>query len=172
MQKLHHPNIVQYMGCQRDSNTLDVLQEYVTGGSLAKLLAYFGPFPEPLVQVYTRQICAGLAYLHENMIIHRDIKSANCLVTGEGQIKLADFGCSKTIETAMTVDQGASTLTGTPKFAALSNLLIPSTLLVILFLSHSLFLSLVIWRLKLCANKRMWVVAATFGHWAALSSRC
>lgn len=118
MQHLQHPNIVQYMGCQRSGNTLDVFQEFVTGGSLSRLLANFGSFPEPLVQVYTRQICEGLIYLHDHKIVHRDIKSANCLVTGEGIVKLADFGCSKTIETVMSFGQGCATLCGTPQFGS------------------------------------------------------
>ena len=129
MQKLHHPHIVEYVGCQRVDDVLDVMEEYITGGSIAKLLATFGPFPEPLVQQYTKQICEGLAYLHDNKIIHRDIKSANCLVTGDGQVKLADFGCSKTIETVMTAGQGCPTLCGTPQYAVTPSL-------------HSLYISL------------------------------
>ncbi|KAH7829476.1 putative Serine/threonine protein kinase STE11 B (STE11B) [Monocercomonoides exilis] len=118
MQHLVHPNVVQYMGCQRNGNILDVFQEFVTGGSIARLLSTFGTFPEPLVQVYTKQITEGLAYLHDHKIVHRDIKSANCLVTGEGVIKLADFGCSKTIETVMSYGQGCATLCGTPYYMA------------------------------------------------------
>ncbi|KAK2945432.1 putative Mitogen-activated protein kinase kinase kinase A [Blattamonas nauphoetae] len=118
MQQLQHPNIVQYMGAQRSGNILDIFQEFVTGGSLSKLLATFGEFPEPLVQVYTKQITEGLAYLHDHKIVHRDIKSANCLVTGEGIVKLADFGCSKSIETIMSYGQGCATLCGTPHYMA------------------------------------------------------
>ncbi|KAA6378445.1 MAG: putative Mitogen-activated protein kinase kinase kinase A [Streblomastix strix] len=118
MQNLKHPNIVMYMGCQRDGNTLDVFQEFVTGGSIARLLSNFGVFPEPLAQVYTHQILEGLAYLHDHKIVHRDIKSANCLVAGEGIVKLADFGCSKTIETVMSSGQGCATLCGTPHYMA------------------------------------------------------
>jgi serine/threonine protein kinase len=100
----------------------------IKGGSIAKLISSFGVFPEPLAREYTRQICEGLAYLHDHKIVHRDIKSANCLVTGEGVVKLyvdlccellyirADFGCSKSIETIMSFGQGCATLCGTPQF--------------------------------------------------------
>ncbi|KAA6320426.1 MAG: putative protein kinase, partial [Streblomastix strix] len=64
------------------------------------------------------QILEGLAYLHDHKIVHRDIKSANCLVAGEGIVKLADFGCSKTIETVMSSGQGCATLCGTPHYMA------------------------------------------------------
>ncbi|KAJ4459549.1 putative Mitogen-activated protein kinase kinase kinase 2 [Paratrimastix pyriformis] len=118
MEQLSHPNIVRYVGCERNDMVLDVFQEFIAGGPISKLLSQFGPFPEELVQCYTRQILAGLEYLHSNKIVHRDIKSANCLVTGEGVVKLADFGCSRTIETVMSYSQGCATLCGTPHYMA------------------------------------------------------
>jgi hypothetical protein len=48
--------------------------EYVPGGSLAAALARFGPFPEPLVALFARQLLLGLAYLHASRTVHRDIK--------------------------------------------------------------------------------------------------
>ena len=80
-----------------------IFLEYVPGGSIASLLAKFGAFSEQVVRVYTRQILAGLAYLHARGIVHRDVKGANILVdTGSG-VKLADFGASKRIEGLATM---------------------------------------------------------------------
>ncbi|KAG5534081.1 hypothetical protein RHGRI_022274 [Rhododendron griersonianum] len=75
--------------------TLSVYLEYVSGGSIHKLLQEYGPFKEPVIQNYTRQILSGLAYLHGRNTVHRDIKGANILVDPNGEIKLADFGMAK-----------------------------------------------------------------------------
>ena len=50
--------------------------EFVSGGSLSKILRAFGPLPEPLVRKYTRQITEGLAHVHGHNYAHRDIKGA------------------------------------------------------------------------------------------------
>lgn len=74
---------------------LSVYLEYVSGGSIHKLLDEYGPFKEPVIRSYTRQILSGLAYLHARNTVHRDIKGANILVDPNGEIKLADFGMAK-----------------------------------------------------------------------------
>ncbi|GLD94764.1 hypothetical protein PINS_up003388 [Pythium insidiosum] len=66
------------------------------------MLRQFDAFGEDLVRIFTRQIVAGVAYLHEMGIIHRDIKGANVLVNEQGISKLADFGCSKQLQPIIT----------------------------------------------------------------------
>lgn len=53
-------------------------------GNLSQHLAKFGQFQEPVIRNYTKQLLEGLQYLHENHILHRDIKSANILVNSKG----------------------------------------------------------------------------------------
>ena len=53
-------------------------------GNIAKHLLRHGPFSEKSIANYTRQILEGVQYLHENHILHRDIKSANILVNSKG----------------------------------------------------------------------------------------
>ncbi|KYQ93387.1 protein serine/threonine kinase [Tieghemostelium lacteum] len=95
MKTLKHENIVRYLGTCFDQTHLNVFLEYIPGGSISSLLNRFGAFSENVIKVYTKQILHGLAYLHSNQIIHRDIKGANILIDTKGIVKLSDFGCSK-----------------------------------------------------------------------------
>ncbi|KAF2292070.1 hypothetical protein GH714_007327 [Hevea brasiliensis] len=97
LSQLSHPNIVRYYGSELSEETLSVYLEYVSGGSIHKLLQEYGALKDPVIQNYTRQILCGLAYLHGRNTVHRDIKGANILVDPNGEIKLADFGMAKHI---------------------------------------------------------------------------
>ncbi|CAM0911534.1 unnamed protein product [Alopecurus aequalis] len=116
LKNLSHPNIVQrYIGTVREEDSLNILLEFVPGGSIQSLLGRLGAFPEAVIRKYTKQILHGLEYLHSNGIIHRDIKGANILVDNKGCIKLADFGASKQVEKLATA---AKTMKGTPYWMA------------------------------------------------------
>ncbi|PUZ76086.1 hypothetical protein GQ55_1G262600 [Panicum hallii var. hallii] len=97
LRQLSHQNIVQYYGSELTDEALSIYLEYVSGGSIHKLLRDYGPFKEPVIRNYTRQILSGLAYLHGRKTVHRDIKGANILVGPNGEVKLADFGMAKHI---------------------------------------------------------------------------
>lgn len=92
---LNHENIVRYLGSSTDENYLNIFLEYVPGGSVQSMLNSYGPFEEPLIRNFIRQILIGLSYLHGEDIIHRDIKGANILIDIKGTVKISDFGISK-----------------------------------------------------------------------------
>ena len=127
MRKFSHPNIVAYLGTEvGDANTLYIFTEWVPGGSLQSLLKKFGRFKESVVQNYTAQMLNGLKYLHENGVVHRDIKGSNILVDDRGNVKLCDFGASKQVTGGgglgggmqQTIQGDNLSLKGTPYFMA------------------------------------------------------
>ncbi|KAL1565547.1 mitogen-activated protein kinase kinase kinase [Salvia divinorum] len=97
LSRLRHPNIVQYYGSETVGDKLYIYLEYVSGGSIHKILQDYGKLGESAIRSYTQQILSGLAYLHAKNTVHRDIKGANILVDPNGRVKLADFGMAKHI---------------------------------------------------------------------------
>ncbi|KAK6339114.1 hypothetical protein TWF696_009897 [Orbilia brochopaga] len=110
LKNLNHPHIVQYHGFVKSADSLYIILEFCENGSLHSICKNFGKFPEHLVGRYTGQVLDGLFYLHEQGVIHRDIKGANILTTKEGHIKLADFGVATRANDA--------TVVGTPYWMA------------------------------------------------------
>lgn len=95
MQHLEHPNIVQYLGCERKEFSISIYLEYIPGGSIGSCLRKHGKFEESVVRSLTRQTLEGLAYLHQEGILHRDLKADNILLDLDGSCKISDFGISK-----------------------------------------------------------------------------
>ncbi|KAJ3294329.1 hypothetical protein HK104_003674 [Borealophlyctis nickersoniae] len=95
LKALRHRHIVAYLGCESTETTINIFLEYVAGGSVASVLGRTGPFVEDLVRALTAQVLLGLEYLHDQGVIHRDIKAANILLDLNGIAKISDFGVSK-----------------------------------------------------------------------------
>ena len=113
LKNLDHPNIVKYKGFVQSSEALNIVLEYCENGSLHSISKNFGKFPENLVSLYMSQVLHGLLYLHEQGVIHRDIKGANILTTKQGLVKLADFGVA-----TRTTTLHESSVVGTPYWMA------------------------------------------------------
>ncbi|KAG8846902.1 hypothetical protein FRB96_001747 [Tulasnella sp. 330] len=96
LKNLNHANIVKYKGYVKTRENLYIILEYCENGSLNNICKRFGKFPENLVGVYISQVLEGLVYLHDQGVIHRDIKGANILTNKDGTVKLADFGVAAT----------------------------------------------------------------------------
>jgi len=88
----NHPNIVNYRNGYLVKGVLWVVMDYVHGGSLAEVIAVFQSLPEEVIAYVMKCVTLGLEHLHSKEIVHRDIKSDNVLVSGTGQVKIADFG--------------------------------------------------------------------------------
>eukprot|EP01063_Lacrimia_lanifica_P035461 TRINITY_DN6756_c1_g3_i1.p1 TRINITY_DN6756_c1_g3~~TRINITY_DN6756_c1_g3_i1.p1 ORF type:complete len:650 (+),score=286.15 TRINITY_DN6756_c1_g3_i1:47-1996(+) len=122
MKKLNHTNIVKYLGANKDPNEdiMYIFLEYVPGGSLASVVKKFGTLDYEAARRYTKQICFAIKYLHDVGVIHRDIKGDNILLTGDGIVKLADFGASKNLLEIQAKTHGvaAKSMAGTPYWMA------------------------------------------------------
>jgi serine/threonine-protein kinase len=106
--RLSHPNIVQVYDILEAENGDEagdsIVMEYVPGRTVADLLRP-GPLSLPAAVGLARQVASGLAAAHAAGLVHRDLKSENVLVDGEGRARILDFGLAKPL------DSNDSTLT-------------------------------------------------------------
>ncbi|XP_029690954.1 STE20-like serine/threonine-protein kinase isoform X1 [Takifugu rubripes] len=90
-----HHHIVKLLDAFYFEGKLWILIEFCAGGAVdAIMLELERPLTEPQIRVVCRQTLEALIYLHENKIIHRDLKAGNILLSLNGEVKLADFGVS------------------------------------------------------------------------------
>ncbi|XP_074544901.1 STE20-like serine/threonine-protein kinase [Halichoeres trimaculatus] len=90
-----HQNIVKLLDAFYYESKLWILIEFCAGGAVdAVMLELERPLTEPQIRVVCKQTLQALVYLHDNNIIHRDLKAGNILLTLDGDVKLADFGVS------------------------------------------------------------------------------
>jgi serine/threonine-protein kinase len=89
---LEHPNVVTIYGLRIEARNIYMILEYLPGGSLRDLLDQQGKLPVGQTVKLISGICEGLAKLHSQGIVHRDIKVENILLTRDGRPKITDFG--------------------------------------------------------------------------------
>uniref|UniRef100_A0A667YNH2 non-specific serine/threonine protein kinase n=1 Tax=Myripristis murdjan TaxID=586833 RepID=A0A667YNH2_9TELE len=91
----NHHHIVKLLDAFYYETKLWILIEFCAGGAVdAIMLELERPLTEPQIRVVCKQTLEALAYLHENKVIHRDLKAGNILLSLDGDVKLADFGVS------------------------------------------------------------------------------
>lgn len=118
LKALDHPNIVKYIDTIVHDADLYIILEYMENGSIAAMRKKFR-FQEPLIAHWIEQVLRGLEYLHEQGVLHRDIKGANILTTKNGEVKLADFGVAKRQGAGADADEAEDVdVVGTPYWMA------------------------------------------------------
>ncbi|CAH8344779.1 unnamed protein product [Eruca vesicaria subsp. sativa] len=96
MRKVRHKNVVQFIGACTKPPHLCIVTEFMPGGSVYDYLhKQKGVFKLPALFKVAIDICKGMNYLHQNNIIHRDLKAANLLMDEKEVVKVADFGVAR-----------------------------------------------------------------------------
>ncbi|KAI9924376.1 hypothetical protein AWENTII_003885 [Aspergillus wentii] len=117
MKDSQHANIVNFLDSflQEQSNELWVVMEFMEGGALTDVIDNNPVIQEDQIATICAETCKGLAHLHSQNIIHRDIKSDNVLLDRAGHVKITDFGfCAKLTESK----NKRATMVGTPYWMA------------------------------------------------------
>ncbi|MFS8016687.1 putative dual-specificity kinase TKL-Pl-4 family [Helianthus anomalus] len=109
MRKIRHKNVVQFIGACTQPMKLCIVTEFMAQGSIYNYLhKQNGSFKLPMILKIAIDISKGMSYLHQNNIIHRDLKTANLLMDEHGVVKVADFGVARvqTKTGVMTAETG------------------------------------------------------------------
>ncbi|KAI8525734.1 hypothetical protein RHMOL_Rhmol13G0253000 [Rhododendron molle] len=108
LQKIRHPNVVQFLGAVTQSSPMMIVTEYLPKGDLRLYLKKKGALTAPTAVRLALDIARGMNYLHENRpeaIIHRDLEPSNILRDDSGCLKVADFGVSKLLKVTSRVKE-------------------------------------------------------------------
>jgi len=117
LSKLNSKYVVQYFESFEEKNFLNIIMEYCDGGDLGQLLdkkikKNEKQFEEDFIWKIFIQICLGLGYIHNQKILHRDLKTLNIFLTKDFNVKIGDLGVAK----ILTNQNFAKTFIGTPYY--------------------------------------------------------
>lgn len=112
--RLKHPNIVQIYDAGETETLVFLAFEYIEGRTLREIVKDARPLSRDYAIEIIRQVGTGLAYAHQNGVIHRDVKPGNILMSNDGRVLLADFGLAVTRDAPTLTQTG--TVAGTPAY--------------------------------------------------------
>ena len=113
-------SLIAFFGAFHKGGNIGVILEYMDRGSLEFMLSPEIQVTEEAMAGITYQILWGLAYLHFEHRLHRDIKPGNVLINSRGEVKLSDFGISRTLDNTQAM---SNTSVGTFRYMSLERLL-------------------------------------------------
>ncbi|XP_043663823.1 serine/threonine-protein kinase SIK3-like isoform X2 [Vespula pensylvanica] len=114
MKRLRHPHIIRLYQVMETEKMIYLVTEYAPGGEIFDHLVRNGRMPEPEARRIFRQIVLAVRYLHQQRVVHRDLKAENLLLDADNNIKLADFGFSNEYTPGVPLN----TWCGSPPYAA------------------------------------------------------
>jgi len=111
--QISHPNVCRVYDLGEFEGRRFLSMEYIDGEDLRSLLKRIGRLPEDKGLQIARQLCAGLAAMHDRGVLHRDLKPANVMIDSAGRVRLTDFGLA-----AAFSDGTNGEIAGTPAYMA------------------------------------------------------
>ena len=113
LHRLYHENIIQCLDSFETNSEFCLVTELATG-QLYEIIQEDKKLPEKQIKEIALQLTSALFYLHNNNIIHRDIKPQNVLISASGIIKICDFGFARAIDNKTMI----TSIKGTPLYMA------------------------------------------------------
>jgi len=117
IRQLDHPNLVKVHSILQEKELYMIFMTFCENGDLLEYLRANGPVPESQGKVWFYQILLGLQYLHKMDIAHRDLKCENVLLTGNNNVKIADFGFARLCQANNAEDVTSRTFCGSVAYA-------------------------------------------------------
>jgi eukaryotic-like serine/threonine-protein kinase len=115
--RLSHPNIVTVIDRGDDAGRQYIVFEHVDGENLKELVVRSGRLPVRRAVELALAVADGLAFAHQEGLVHRDVKPQNVLLSREGEVKVTDFGIARSLDVEHGVTQ-AGTVLGTGEYLA------------------------------------------------------
>ncbi len=112
--RLNHPNIVTIYDVGRNDEMAYMAMEFLEGKELKDILAEDGRPSVPMTVDWIAQIAQGLAFAHDNDIVHRDVKPSNIMIVRGGLAKITDFGIARMPASAVKTMTGL--ILGSPRY--------------------------------------------------------
>ena len=112
--RLSHPNIVTIFDVGKSGDVAFIAMEFLQGKELRDILNEGERLPVGQILNIVYQVSLGIAYAHENGIVHRDVKPSNIMVGSDGQVKITDFGIARMESSSVRTQTGM--VLGSPKY--------------------------------------------------------
>jgi serine/threonine-protein kinase len=116
--RLNHPYVIRFIPVTTPKSRPYLVTEYLRGCTLAHLMEAMCPLPEKDALRIASLLCEALQYLHENGVIHRDLKPHNVMIGCDGTIRLLDFGLASIRAAGRLTYPKLSPAMGTPDYMA------------------------------------------------------